>query len=154
WHAATAVTITNNLVFECSGVGIIVTGDDYLGDDYLVANNIVIHNRIGIREYGRVGTNNRFLNNLMYANDRDYLLTEGSATGSITANPGLIDFQLDGNGDYRLASGSPAIDAGVPDGAPPADIDGMPRVGVIDVGPYEYSGTSPFAASNDTHAAR
>lgn len=40
--------------------------------------------------------------------------------------------------DYHLQAGSPAIDAGVSEGAPETDIDGNPRVGAVDIGSYEY----------------
>ncbi|NLV42855.1 MAG: PASTA domain-containing protein [Candidatus Hydrogenedentes bacterium] len=42
-------------------------------------------------------------------------------------------------GDYRLMPGSPCIDTGTPDGAPAADLLGVPRpVGAgVDMGPYE-----------------
>jgi hypothetical protein len=40
--------------------------------------------------------------------------------------------------DYRLQDGSPAIDAGTPDGAPAGDIEGTLRDATPDMGAYEW----------------
>jgi hypothetical protein len=47
--------------------------------------------------------------------------------------------------DFHLLPGSPAIDAGILDGAPEADIEGTPRPQGVgcDIGAYEYSGPVP-----------
>ena len=39
--------------------------------------------------------------------------------------------------DYQLQDDSPAVDAGIPDGAPLTDIEGNPRVGEVDMGAFE-----------------
>ncbi len=44
--------------------------------------------------------------------------------------------------DYHLTAQSPAVDAGIADGAPPTDLDGNPRFGEVDSGAYEYDPTS------------
>ena len=57
------------------------------------------------------------------------------------------------NGDYHLAPG-PGVDGGVAEGAPATDIEGVDRVGLPDVGAYEYGTTGTlqrdvrFAALN------
>jgi hypothetical protein len=141
WHAATGVTITNNLVFD-NYAGIIVAGDTVLGDNYLVANNIVMDNTYGIAENGsNVGTHNVYLNNLLYRNVHNFMMETGVPEATLFAPPQLVNFQLDGGGNYHLTSSSPAIDAGVPQGAPSVDMNGIPRpqAGGIDIGPYEYA---------------
>jgi len=139
WHYATGVRIVNNLVFG-SRAGINMSGDSVLGDNYLVANNIVMDNDYGIVENGsQVGTHNRVINNLMWRNGTDFQLVHATPVGTIHADPRLVDFQLNGGGDYRPSASSPAIDAGTPEGAPSRDISGTPRPqgNGIDIGPYE-----------------
>ena len=69
----------------------------------------------------------------------DHSVPTGS--GNVTADPKFVD---SANGDYRLASGSPCIDAGnnlyvVND----TDLDGKARIvnDVVDIGCYEYVGS-------------
>ncbi|MBU0701735.1 right-handed parallel beta-helix repeat-containing protein, partial [bacterium] len=64
-----------------------------------------------------------------------------SGTNDISVNPNFI-----GNGDYHLQSISPCIDKGsnITQGISATDKDGKPRIvnGIIDIGAYEYQGTS------------
>jgi serine protease len=66
--------------------------------------------------------------------------------GNISADPGFVGPAA---ADYRVSSGSPAIDAGS-DSAPaiqPTDLAGNPRIAGarIDMGPYEYFNQAPSA---------
>ena len=68
--------------------------------------------------------------------------TTGGAVTTMTScstnNPGFVDFA---NGDYRLAAGSPCIDAGDNSCVTTAtDLDGNARIanGTVDIGCYEY----------------
>ena len=58
-------------------------------------------------------------------------------SGNISADPRFV-----GGGNYRLLSGSPAIDAGNNSALslPAADFDGLPRIsgGVVDIGAFEF----------------
>ena len=146
WHACNALTISNNLVFDNPQGGIVVGQGDgpnngtVAADDFVVSNNIAVRNgRDGIRESGATGSNNRFLNNLLWDNaDNDIALNTGSQTGTLVENPLLGDLRPDGTGDYRPRAGSPAFGTGVRDGAPRTDIDGRRRPTVaVDLGPYE-----------------
>jgi len=64
--------------------------------------------------------------------------SEGIAgTGNSSADPRFVNRAA---GDYHLGTGSPAIDAGTSDGAPPVDFEGDPRpVGEVDMGADEFS---------------
>ena len=62
--------------------------------------------------------------------------------GNKTADPLFVDF--DGS-DYHLQEGSPAIDMGIADGAPPRDLDGNSRPcgAAVDMGAYEVCTGGP-----------
>jgi len=64
-------------------------------------------------------------------------LKRGHWDGNGTADDSSDDVWI--QGDYRLRSGSPCIDAGPLEGAPSFDIDGMGRAcgGAVDMGAYE-----------------
>ncbi|MBV9922869.1 MAG: right-handed parallel beta-helix repeat-containing protein [Pseudonocardia sp.] len=146
WHACNALTISNNLVFDNPQGGIVIGQGDgpnngrVAADHFVVSNNMAVGNgRDGIRESGATGPNNRFLNNLLWNNAaNDIALNTGSQTGTLIKNPLLGDLRPDGTGDYRPRAGSPALDAGVSDGAPRTDIDGRGRpTAAVDLGPYQ-----------------
>jgi hypothetical protein len=153
YHGATDCIISNNLVFRADYDGIrIAAGNGPPGvihDNSIISNNIVIDSRIGIWEGPNTGPNNRFLNNISFNNvTANIIRVTGSQSGNLFVDPVLVNYRTDGTGDYHLASGSPAIDAGTSVGAPFADLDGNPRpIGSSsDIGPYEYgSGGGPAA---------
>jgi hypothetical protein len=113
WHGATDSTIVNNTVFRCK-VGILIGGGDagVLPDgskNNYVANNIVYDNiTFGIVEGGKVGGNNRYVDNLVHSSG-DGISVKGKVDGTIVADPEFIDYQADGSGDYRLRKTSPGI---------------------------------------------
>lgn len=146
WHDAANINILNNTVFA-SGTGILVGGGDFYhtttGADYVtVANNIIVNNsKIGIREYGTVGSHNVFANNLTYGNTTNWSLLNGHThSGDVTADPQFVTYVADGGGDYRLKSTSPAIDKGSSTYTASTDITGMsrPQGAAPDIGAYEY----------------
>lgn len=89
WHAATAVTIANNLVFQNVSGGIVVSANAAVADNFVVANNTVIDNGWGIIEFREIGQNNRYLNNLVFGNTRaDFRLLNGNVNvGTVTGDP-------------------------------------------------------------------
>jgi len=147
WHNCNELTISNNLVFDNPEGGIVIgqgDGPNYgevPADNFVVSNNIAVDNgRDGIRESGATGPNNEYLNNILWDNGTDRIsLKTGTADGTIVGDPDFVNFQPDGSGDYRLQTGSPAVDAGVPTGAPVTAIDGTPRPQSkgVDIGIYE-----------------
>jgi len=73
-----------------------------------------------------------------------------SATGqdahSFVATPAQL-FENWNAGDYRLRSGSPAINKGTSVNAPAVDVDGTPRpAGAVDIGAFEIASTAGPAA--------
>ncbi len=108
-------------------------------------NNIVFQNGIGLEiEFGTDPDNPIWENNLLYGNTTDYLGTasQTGTNGNISASPMFFDAAA---GNYRLQSGSPAIDAGSAAGAPTVDFEGTSRPldgngdasGVVDIGAFE-----------------
>lgn len=93
-------------------------------------------------EFGQTGTNNRYLNNLLWGHMRKpfQFLNGNTDSRTIYADPQLVNFQPEGSGDYHLAAGSPAIDAGTSEGAPTEDFDAIarPQAAGWDIGPYEW----------------
>jgi parallel beta-helix repeat protein len=151
WHAANNVVISNNLVFQNGEGGIVVGDGDSPGgvtdNNTTVSNNIVMdHNStwgygIAILEEGYTGRGNKYLNNLIWKNNRGIVLQNGLlAAGTINADPRLVDYRADGTGDYHLSPSSPAIAAGTLIGAPRIDLDGRTRPTTMppDIGPYQY----------------
>lgn len=162
-HYAKQVTISSNTIFNNAYGGIVVSapsdGSQGTADYVNVTNNIVYSNGLvpgasgyGIREYGKTGTHNLYLNNLVYNNGPgNWLLQNGNtSSGTVTADPKFVNYQGDGSGDYHLKAGSPAIDAGTRQGAPAVDFQGGARpVGpAFDIGAYEW-GSSPQSTSHE-----
>jgi predicted GH43/DUF377 family glycosyl hydrolase len=151
------ISVTNNIVARNEGArgwdgdGLFVMGNVYLVNNtivsntaegiqvnagtVLVRNNIIYGNGGGINnESGSVVSSDH---NAFWSNAFDYEnVTPGP--GDISADPAFMDAA---NGDYHLRIGSPCIDAGTPDGAPAADIEGRSRDAVPDMGAYEWSGS-------------
>jgi hypothetical protein len=150
WHAPSHLTIANNLVFNNANGGIVVGAGDSPNygdpskpaDEILVLNNIVYDNReVGIEESGMTGLNNIYANNLVFGNEQDWELNNDlSPSGTIAAPPGFVRYDPDGQGDYQLMAGSPAIDRGTPMDAPLVDYNLAPRPQGrgIDIGPFEF----------------
>ncbi|MBQ5946912.1 right-handed parallel beta-helix repeat-containing protein [Massilia sp. ST3] len=113
WHGATDSSIVNNTVFRCK-IGILIGGGDAGAlpegsrNNY-VANNIVYDNiAYGIVEGGKVGDNNRYIDNLVHSSGTA-LRVGGQVSGTITEDPQFLNYQADGSGDYRLKRGSPGL---------------------------------------------
>ncbi len=64
-------------------------------------------------------------------------------SANIVNGNGPTFFNNVATGDYHLASNSPAIGQGSPNGAPPFDYDGRARTTVVDIGAYAFAGSAP-----------
>lgn len=147
-HGTGKVIFTNNLSFANKEYGVGINGS---GNGNVVQNNILIGNSIaGLKTWSGV-SGTQILNNIFFNNATNVILDGGGTQSkTITSDPKLVNYQADGSGDYHLAAGSPAIDAGNSSGAPAIDYDGhtRPQGSAIDIGPFEYgsvSGVSPTA---------
>ena len=144
YHAPSAVTVSNNTVFNNVYGGIYING----ASNMVVTNNIVYKNtQWGIVEaYGTIGTGDRYVNNLVYGNagGNISIASQSTQSGTIVADPQLVNYTGGVDGDYSLKSTSPARDKGTSTGAPTYDINGGPRPinGAWDLGGYEY-GANP-----------
>jgi len=114
WHGATVSTIMNNTVFHCK-VGILIGGGDSGAlpegsSDNFVARNIVYDNiAYGIVEGGKVGANNRYIDNLVHSSGTN-MRVSGREVGTILATPPFVDYRADGTGNYHLKrSTTPSI---------------------------------------------
>src|SRR5882762_10210106 len=142
WHYATNLTIENNTVMGCLDAGILIGADSVTHDNTVVANNIVIDSPYaGIAEEGSLGTHNQYSDNLIYNVQTPFIWVTGSASGTITSNPLVVnDGGSISTGDYHLTVGSPAIDSGANQFCPITDFDGYPRPygNTCDIGAYEW----------------
>jgi hypothetical protein len=165
WHKPDGSVISHNLIFNSKNGINVGAGDSPFtgtGDNMTVSNNILLNNkRTSIRGYGRIGNNTRFMNNITYGNGYDDLtygrnlsttylqpLMSGNLIGVDPKIPGLS------GGDYRLGTGSPAIDTGatkcnssVPNCVPTEDYwqGARPFNSKYDIGPHEF-GSTPKSA--------
>jgi len=149
WQAATEITVSDNLVFAGRYGGILVGNSggyswQKICDSCIVSNNTIYHNSdYGIREYGKTGTHNQYLNNCLHGQSIEVLLQNGlQAYYTVSSDPKFVNYQADGTGDYHLTSSSPCIGSGTATGAFPTDFDGNPRPPLntsrYDIGPYVY----------------
>jgi hypothetical protein len=143
WHGATASTIVNNTVFH-SKEGILLgqgdAGTTTGSANNYVANNLVYDNTTyGIVEGGKMGGNNRYVNNLVNKSGTA-MRVNGTVSGTITSSPLFVNYLANGTGNYRLTSSSPAIDRGTSTSAPKIDLAlvARPRGAAVDIGAYEY----------------
>jgi parallel beta-helix repeat protein len=168
----TPVTITNNVIVDNVDKGVAVYGTP---SSLTIVNNTIANNRNeGVMVWESVLVE-MVRNNIVASNDwcglavatgsqiqtvdyndvwnngesgeEDYCDYGGGAPvpgpGSISADPQFVDAAA---GDYHLAWGSPAMNAGTNAGAPAYDKDGVPRpqLSRVDMGAYEQVGFEIF----------
>ncbi|MGI4717260.1 MAG: choice-of-anchor Q domain-containing protein [Janthinobacterium lividum] len=143
WHGATSSTIVNNTTFK-NKMGILLgqgdSGTTTGSANNYVANNIVYDNTTyGIIEGGKMGGNNKYVNNLVTKSGTN-VKVKGSVSGTISSDPLFVSYSATGTGNYKLSKSSPAIDRGTSNQAPKVDFAGVarPRGAAVDIGAYEY----------------
>lgn len=153
--------IVNNVVARNRSVGIAISVAGRGTAD--VWNNSIVDSRFGVAHYGGKGTirNNVIANgdmkataknaygiyrstgnvdvghNLLFGQQRKYVNTVPGA-GDVLKPPRFIDYA---KGDFRLAAGSPAINAGTSPGSlTSVDIQGLsrPMFDAFEIGAFEY----------------
>jgi hypothetical protein len=88
------------------------------------------------------------INNLFYLPESESVLIYGETEfaaekigslgqGNLYADPLFVSPAWGKVGNYKLKQQSLAIDAGTSKGAPPIDLEGLPRKGLPDIGAYE-----------------
>lgn len=141
YHACNGGRIINNTVFNCPGKGAIVFGD---GSDVSapttsgsVNNNIVRDSNKGLSEAGSAITGVTYRDNWLIncVTPRDFWQSNPDAgTTVIDVDPGMVNYQISGVGDYHLTGTSTASTTGVLTDAPAEDYDqqgrGRPQPGV------------------------
>lgn len=148
WGHPDHCVVANNTIFN-NGRGIVVGGDPQSGtvDFAVVVNNIVYRNReVGIYETGLTGMNNRYIRNLCYENKLNWWLRTGTQLRSITADPQFIRYTGTLDGDYHLTTSSPGAGTGDPSYAPENDLDGRRRSNPPNLGAYASEQSSQSAS--------
>lgn len=166
WHSGNAPEYANNTIFNCNQ-GLIVGAGDAPGgvtnNGARVYNNIVVHcDTTGIDEEGATGSNNLYVNNLVWSCGTNWALLTGSQSGSINADPQFVNYITSGGGDYTLKGTSPALNAGVSGiatspavTAPTVDLAGnaRPLGTAIDIGAFEYVSSTVTSGTATTRQA-
>jgi hypothetical protein len=142
------VWIANNVVFgnQGGGIGFWVQESGTFHDIAIVNNTVVGNLRPGVdaRDYAGVFTGTNLLRNNIVVGNAGGELSSGASAFVADHNVFSAAAFVSAT-DFRLAPGSAGIGTGSPDGAPGVDIDGVPRVGPIDVGAYQTSSRSVSA---------
>lgn len=144
--------INNTIARSYNDAGIMMAvggdGESHVADYIVIANNIVVDSNAGLKTWAQspssFGTHNIWMNNLTYNNSSN--ISWGNVTSStqhpadqngLHVNPLFVDKT---NGNFRLQSGSPAVNRGNNNYMSPKDLDGIsrPQAGTIDMGGYEY----------------
>ncbi len=129
--------MTDSLVAGGSGSGLGVAPEG--GEVVLTNLTVARHPGVGLRLEPTVGPAPRVTNTLVFGNSPELIGPALGPSNLVGVDPVFFDFS---GGDFHLAPGSPAIDAGEdapPDGLGSHDLDGDPRVlgAHVDVGAYE-----------------
>jgi len=147
--ATDRITIRNNLVTNCRGVGGILFGGagrrNGIATNTKILNNTLYNNAPHIYIQNANSSTNEVINNICYKGT----FLEGRqgnnrVSNNLTSNPRFVNMSA---GDFHLQGSSPAIDAGSSVDCGALDLDGKPRIAgrAVDLGCYEYAGPTAYA---------
>lgn len=133
----------NNLVWGNKATGIRVAFNNVT--QAAVYHNVVYGNTLAGIEVGAASQQAQVRNNISYQNGGKALLDSGAGTVAshnlLNVNPQFVNAAAQ---DFRLQSGSPAVNKGLTLAAVPKDFAGVtrPQGGSSDIGGYEYTGAA------------
>ena len=155
--AATSLTLENVTIARNSAPCDVCFAAGIANDsgDALTLNNVIFEDNVGGNVYNPWAMLHPTANgagNLQWPLSRaDGQLENAVAPGTTFASAGLADPANNGGWTETMAisSGSPAIDSGTSDGAPPTDQRGYARHGGVDIGAFEWQGDPIFSNGFD-----
>ena len=160
WHNTTSIHVHNNLCFGCLNGGILLGHGDFPTGNISntkVSNNIVIDCPSGVSTNGTQGTGNEARNNTAFRCGSPFSIAASWAvSGSGTTDPGLVNYQISGSGDYHPTPTGTAVNSGLATWAPSFDYDNVfrPQGAGFDRGCYETTlGISTVVATFDAVAS-
>ncbi len=150
---ATALTLANVTIARNSAPCDVCFAAGIANDDgaALTLDNVIFEDNVGGNIYNPWAMLHPAAHgaaNLQWPQSRGNGQTETAvAPGTTFAAANLGDPADNGGPTETMAigPGSPAIDAGTSAGAPPVDQRGLPRVGAVDIGAFEFQGDPIFA---------
>ncbi len=157
---ATNIDIFNNVLYNNTEDGIMYYkhpwGTGSISNIRTYNNSIYGNPRYGMLLDFPGSTGSEYYNNICYNNGTDFKADNGNGEYTATnnlygTNPLFTDVSA---GNFKLQNGSPAINAGTSSGAPLNDFDGLGRNGAVDIGAFEYEGTSLSLSNHDEVALK
>ena len=120
-HPVHNINFVNNTVYNCSGGGIVINNPEV--ENILIRNNIFYQSGQALRI------------------DTSVPQSQLTIDHNLTSDPKFVNAAT---ANFRLQATSPAVDAGVADGAPEFDFDGnfRPAGNGYDIGAFEHGGPS------------
>lgn len=127
-------TIAQNTAVIGAGISNWEGQDTFInGKSTLVMQNVILYNPDGNDYEIEAGDPAVVSNGGNLASDNTMNGILNGPSDLTETNPGFVDDFV----DFHLTDDSPAVNAGIADGAPNVDLDGNPRVGNVDMGAYE-----------------
>jgi hypothetical protein len=147
-HCAYNIKVLNNTMFNNGGTveggGVVMTRNTNCAlpaKDNVVSNNLIYDNMLGVHEEG-LGRSDvtLYTNNSVFGNKTDWGTMRNAHSRDVNAAPVFVNYRRDGEGDYRLRTGSPQIGGGSRAHFAPNDFHGNARPGGtgVDIGAFQH----------------